>query len=135
MSCDLTIENQQSEIKNHLMLFVRNFSCYASSFSVYYLRKLSYLLIDYAHMRRREGDPPREAIEKAASNKFKPILMMNLAIVLAMLPQALALGSGGEIRAPFAITAIGGILVSMLLTLFVIPSLYVLTARKAMIGE
>ncbi len=88
------------------------------------------LMIDYAHMRRRQGDTPRKAIEKAADNKFKPILMMNLAIVLAMLPQALSLGSGGEIRAPFAITAIGGILMSTLLTLFVIPTLYVITARK-----
>ena len=88
------------------------------------------LMIDYAHMRRREGDSPREAIEKAAGNKFKPILMMNLAIVCAMLPQALGLGSGGEMRAPFAITAIGGILMSTLLTLFVIPTLYVITAKK-----
>jgi HAE1 family hydrophobic/amphiphilic exporter-1 len=88
------------------------------------------LMIDYAHMRRRQGDTPREAIENGAANKFKPILMMNLAIMLAMLPQALGLGSGAELRAPFAITAIGGILVSTLLTLFVIPTLYVITAKK-----
>jgi HAE1 family hydrophobic/amphiphilic exporter-1 len=88
------------------------------------------LIIDYAHTRRREGDSPVEAVTAACGVKFKAILMMNLAIILAMIPQAAGLGSGGEIRAPFAITAIGGVVVSTLLTLFIIPPLYVLTAKK-----
>ena len=90
------------------------------------------LMIDYARQIRRErGLDSRTAIIEASATKLKAIIMMNLAIVFAMLPQALALGSGGEIRAPFAITAIGGIIVSTLLTLFVIPVLYVMTAKKA----
>jgi HAE1 family hydrophobic/amphiphilic exporter-1 len=90
------------------------------------------LIIDYARQERRSrGLAPREAIVEAAVTKLKAIIMMNLAIILAMLPQALSLGSGGEIRAPFAITAIGGIVVSTLLTLFVTPVLYVVTAPKA----
>ncbi len=88
------------------------------------------LIIDRAHVERREGKTPEEAILEAAQVKLKPILMMNIAIVLAMLPQALGLGSGAEIRAPFAITAIGGVIVSTVLTLTVIPALYVLTAKK-----
>ncbi len=89
------------------------------------------LLIDYARQARKSrGITPQEAIIESGKTKLKAILMMNLAIILAMLPQALALGSGGEIRAPFAITAIGGILVSTVLTLFIIPALYVITAPR-----
>lgn len=91
------------------------------------------LMIDYAQQERRDkGAHKRHAIIDAAVVKLKPILMMNLAIVLSAVPQALALGEGGEIRAPFGITAIGGILVSTVLTLYVMPVLYVWTApRKA----
>jgi len=56
--------------------------------------------------------------------------MTNIAIVFAMLPMALGMGAGGAFRAPFAITAIGGVLVSTGLTFFVIPVLYVWTASK-----
>ncbi|MFW6220844.1 MAG: efflux RND transporter permease subunit [Fibrobacterota bacterium] len=91
------------------------------------------LLIDYARqLRREQGLSSRDAIIEAGKTKIKAILMMNLAIVLAMLPQALAFGSGGQIRAPFAITAIGGVLVSTALTFFIIPALYVITERKKM---
>ncbi|MBD3317606.1 MAG: hypothetical protein GF344_17595 [Chitinivibrionales bacterium] len=89
------------------------------------------LLIDYARQERlHRGLTAVDAIVSAGKTKLKAIIMMNLAIVVAMIPQALALGSGGEFRAPFAITAIGGILVSTALTLFVIPVLYVVTAPK-----
>ncbi|MBN2036259.1 MAG: efflux RND transporter permease subunit [Chitinispirillaceae bacterium] len=85
------------------------------------------LIIDYAHRMQREGRNVRDAVVYSCGVKFKPILMMNLAIILAQLPQALDLNS---IQGPFAVTAIGGIVVSTLMTLFVIPSLYVLFARK-----
>jgi HAE1 family hydrophobic/amphiphilic exporter-1 len=88
------------------------------------------LIIDYAKQEMAQGMALRPAIITAAGAKFKAILMMNLAIVLAMLPQALGFGSGAEIRAPFSITAIGGILVSTVLTLFVIPGLYMAVERK-----
>ncbi|MFW5775557.1 MAG: efflux RND transporter permease subunit, partial [Chitinivibrionales bacterium] len=89
------------------------------------------LLIDHARqLRREQGLSSRDAIVEAGKTKLKAIIMMNLAIVLAMLPQALAFGSGGQIRAPFAITAIGGVLVSTALTFFIIPALYVITERK-----
>ncbi len=89
------------------------------------------LLIDYARQQRKQfGISAIDAIVKAAGTKLKAIIMSNLAIIISLLPMALALGAGGKFRAPFAITAIGGILVSTLLTFFIIPALYVLTAPK-----
>jgi HAE1 family hydrophobic/amphiphilic exporter-1 len=89
------------------------------------------LLIDYARIQRRKrGISARRAIVEAGEVKLKPILMANLAIIISMVPMALGLGAGGSFRAPFAITAIGGVLVSTILTFFFIPVLYVLTAPK-----
>lgn len=87
------------------------------------------LLIDYArHQRLAKGLTAREAIVAAAGTKLKAILMSNLAIVISMVPMALGLGSGGSFRAPFAITAIGGVVCSTIFTFVVIPILYVWTA-------
>jgi len=89
------------------------------------------LLIDYArHQRLHKGINPLEAIVLAAEMKLKPIVMSNLAIIVSMIPMALGMGSGGSFRAPFAITAIGGVFVSTLLTFFAIPILYIWTAPK-----
>jgi HAE1 family hydrophobic/amphiphilic exporter-1 len=89
------------------------------------------LLIDYArHQRQHYNVSPREAIVQAAEMKLKPIIMSNLAIIVSMVPMALALGSGGSFRAPFAITAIAGVAISTVLTFFGIPILYIWTAPK-----
>jgi len=89
------------------------------------------LMIDYARQLRNQGHiSPHDAIVKAAGGKLKAILMSNIAIVVSMIPMALGLGSGGTFRAPFAITAIGGVIVSTILTFFVIPVLYIWTAPK-----
>jgi len=89
------------------------------------------LMIDYARQIRNETHvSPYEAIIRAAGAKLKAILMSNIAIIVSMIPMALGLGSGGTFRAPFAITAIGGVIVSTMLTFFVIPVLYVWTAPK-----
>ncbi len=85
------------------------------------------LIIDYAHQRQKAGLSRFDAIAEACKVKFNAILMMNLAVVLALLPQALAFSS---LQAPFAITAIGGISVSMIMTLFVIPCMYVLGHKR-----
>ncbi|MFP4164806.1 MAG: efflux RND transporter permease subunit [Chitinispirillaceae bacterium] len=90
------------------------------------------LIIDYAHKQQREGLNRFAAISRACKVKFNVILMMNLAVVLALLPQALDFTS---FQAPFAITAIGGITVSMVMTLFVIPSLYVLGEKRKVSSE
>lgn len=87
------------------------------------------LLIDYArHQRLKLRISAKEAIIKAGGTKLKAILMSNLAIIISMLPMALALGSGGSFRAPFAITAIGGVLASTIFTFLIIPIFYLWTA-------
>jgi len=89
------------------------------------------LMIDYARQIRNENHlSPHDAIVTAAGAKLKAILMSNIAIIVSMIPMALGLGSGGTFKAPFAITAIGGVIVSTMLTFFVIPVLYVWTAPK-----
>ena len=85
------------------------------------------LIIDYAHNRQKQGLPKLDSIIDACRVKFSAVIMMNLAIVLAMLPQAL---SGSGFQAPFAITAIGGIVVSTIMTLLVIPALYMFTRER-----
>ncbi|MCL1947960.1 MAG: efflux RND transporter permease subunit, partial [Chitinivibrionia bacterium] len=89
------------------------------------------LIINYARQLRNQTHiSPHDAIVKAAGTKLKAILMSNIAIVVSMIPMALGAGAGGTFRAPFAITAIGGVIVSTILTIFVIPVLYVWTAPK-----
>jgi len=85
------------------------------------------LMVDYADMRRKQGQNALGAIIEAAKVKFTAILMMNMAIILSMVPQIV---SSSTIQRPFAITAVGGVAVSTIMTLFVIPSLYMLTSGK-----
>ncbi|HEX3019889.1 MAG TPA: efflux RND transporter permease subunit [Chitinispirillaceae bacterium] len=87
------------------------------------------LLIDYAQtLRLTKGLSAKEAMTKAGGTKLKAIIMSNIAIIISMIPMALGLGSGGSFRAPFAITAIGGVIVSTLFTFYLIPILYIWTA-------
>ena len=71
------------------------------------------------------------AVLRAGEVRFRPILMTTSTTVLGLLPMALGLGEGSEIRAPMAITVIGGLLVSTLLTLVLIPVVYTLMDRSA----
>ncbi|MEN8718762.1 MAG: efflux RND transporter permease subunit [Oceanococcaceae bacterium] len=87
------------------------------------------VLIDRINQRRAAGEPAGTAVENAAQERLRPILMTTMTTVLGMLPMALASGQGAELRAPLAITIIGGLLVSTLLTLFVIPVVYSLFSR------
>ena len=65
-----------------------------------------------------------EAIFQASPTRLRPIIMTNLATALGMLPLALGLGTGGEFRAPMAVSVIGGLLTSTLFTIFLIPAIY-----------
>jgi HAE1 family hydrophobic/amphiphilic exporter-1 len=88
------------------------------------------VLIDYInHLRRDEGMKKMAAVLKAGELRFRPILMTTSTTVLGLMPMALGLGEGAEIRAPMAITVIGGLLVSTLLTLVLIPVVYSLMDR------
>ncbi len=82
------------------------------------------VLVDAVNRRRREGQALDEAIVGAGSERLRPILMTTATTVLALFPMALGLGAGDELRAPLAITVIGGLTVATLLTLLVIPCIY-----------
>ncbi|MBI5545767.1 MAG: efflux RND transporter permease subunit, partial [Deltaproteobacteria bacterium] len=91
--------------------------------------KNAILLIDGALQHIREGDDPLTAIRKAGPRRLRPILMTSAAMVLGMLPTALGKGIGSEFRAPMAIAVIGGVLSSTLLTLFVVPVVFLWVER------
>jgi HAE1 family hydrophobic/amphiphilic exporter-1 len=82
------------------------------------------LLLDYANTLRARGMARNAALEEAGATRLRPILMTTTATIAGMLPVALRIGRASEIRAPMAIAVIGGLLVSTVLTLVVIPSLY-----------
>jgi HAE1 family hydrophobic/amphiphilic exporter-1 len=86
--------------------------------------KNAILLVDYTNTLRARGLERREALLEAGPTRLRPILMTTLAMVCGMLPIALAASRGGEARAPMAITVIGGLILSTMLTLLVIPVLY-----------
>jgi len=79
---------------------------------------------------RARGMNKRTALIEAGRSRLRPILMTTLTTVLGLLPLALGIGEGAEVRAPMAITVIGGLSVSTLLTLVVIPVVYSLMDRK-----
>ena len=90
------------------------------------------VLVDYINQlrRREDGLAKVAAVLDAGRLRFRPILMTTSTTVLALLPMALGLGEGAEIRAPMAITVIGGLLVSTILTLVVIPVVYTILDRS-----
>jgi len=87
------------------------------------------VLIDLINQLRDRGMERMQAIRDAAAHRLRPILMTTLTTILGLLPMALGLGEGSEVRTPMAITVIGGLLVSTLLTLIVIPVVYSLIDR------
>ena len=91
--------------------------------------KNAILLVDGALQHIREGDSPVVAVRKAGPRRLRPILMTSAAMVLGMLPTALGTGMGSEFRAPMAIAVIGGVLTSTLLTLWVVPVVFVWLER------
>ena len=92
--------------------------------------KNAIILIDRVNQLREEGLAKREAICAAAESRLRPISMTTLATLLGFLPLAIGLGAGAEVRAPMAITVMGGLAVSTLLTLVVIPVVYDLLDRR-----
>jgi len=92
--------------------------------------KNAIVLVDCINRLRRDGMEKAEAIVAAGQIRLRPILMTTLTTILGLTPMALGLGEGAEIRSPMAITVIGGLLVSTLLTLVVIPTAYSVFDRK-----
>jgi HAE1 family hydrophobic/amphiphilic exporter-1 len=86
--------------------------------------KNAILLVDYTNTLRARGLERRQALLEAGPVRLRPILMTTMAMVAGMLPVALATARGGEVRSPMAVAVIGGLIVSTMLTLLVIPVLY-----------
>ncbi len=82
------------------------------------------LLVDYTNLLRARGSEIEEAVVTAAKTRARPILMTAVTTILAMTPMALGLGEGGELNAPLARSVVGGLSTSTLLTLIVIPVVY-----------
>jgi multidrug efflux pump subunit AcrB len=92
------------------------------------------LLLDADERYRAEGADPRAAMLHAAQRRLRPILMTALAAVTGMLPLALALGQGSQMLQPLAISVIGGLFISMVLSLVVTPVVYFFLTRKTHAG-
>jgi len=88
------------------------------------------LIVEFANQRREDGLTVREAIIDASAQRFRPILMTSLATILGALPIALALGDASTSRIPMGISIIGGLAFSLVLTLYVIPGLYIFLTAK-----
>jgi hydrophobic/amphiphilic exporter-1 (mainly G- bacteria), HAE1 family len=92
--------------------------------------KNAIVLIDRVNQLREAGVPKREAIAQGAESRLRPIVMTTLCTLIGFSPLAIGVGEGAEVRAPMAITVIGGLAVSTLLTLVVIPVVYDLVDRR-----
>lgn len=90
----------------------------------------SIVLIDAVNQARERGFSRHDAIVEAGRLRLRPILITKLTTILGLLPMALGIGEGAEVRAPMAITVIGGVLLTTFLTLLVIPVVYSVMDRK-----
>jgi len=88
------------------------------------------LIVEFANQRMEHGLAKYEAVVEAATARLRPILMTSMAVVLGSVPIAFALGAGAKSRVSLGIVIIGGMLFSLVLTLYVIPMMYVLIASK-----
>ncbi len=89
------------------------------------------LLVDFANVLRTRGEPLIEAMVKAGRTRLRPILMTTIATVVGLIPMAAGIGEGSETNLPLARAVIGGLMVSTVFTLFLVPCLYTLLDRFA----
>ncbi|HRZ87035.1 MAG TPA: efflux RND transporter permease subunit [bacterium] len=88
------------------------------------VKKNSIMLVDFTNVRREKGMGVREALLDACPTRLRPILMTSITVIAAAVPPALAVGPGAETMVPMALTVIGGVTFSTVLTLFVVPCAY-----------
>src|SRR5262249_8922282 len=89
------------------------------------------LLVDFANVLRDRGVPIREATIQAGRTRLRPILMTTIATIVGLTPMAIGIGEGAETNLPLARAVVGGLAVSTVFTLFLVPSLYPRPARFA----
>ncbi|MBS1537929.1 MAG: efflux RND transporter permease subunit [Bacteroidetes bacterium] len=92
--------------------------------------KNAILIVEFANQRKEQGLSVLEAVKDAAASRFRPIVMTTLTTILGTLPIALSLGSGSKSRISMGIAVIGGLLLSLILTLYAIPALYSYFSRE-----
>lgn len=90
----------------------------------------SILIVEFTHQLEGEGMTVREAVAMACRVRLRPVLMTSLATIIGMLPMALKLGAGSEAYAPLARAILGGLTVSVILTVFLVPAGYLLVYGK-----
>ena len=88
------------------------------------------LIVEFTNQKREQGMSKMEAVVEAASQRLRPILMTSLATSLGALPIALSLGAAATSRVPLGIVVVGGLLFSLILTLFIIPAVYTFISSK-----
>jgi hydrophobe/amphiphile efflux-1 (HAE1) family protein len=93
------------------------------------------LIVEFSNQKRKAGLPKAEAAFEAAAARLRPILMTSLATIFGAMPIALALGAGAHSRMPMGIVVVGGLLFALILTLFVVPAMYVLMATNKVSAE
>jgi multidrug efflux pump subunit AcrB len=90
----------------------------------------SILIVEFTRRLREEGRPLREAVSLACRVRLRPVLMTSLATLIGLIPMAMKLGTGGEAYAPLARAIIGGLAVSVVLTVFIVPTAYFILYRR-----
>ncbi|HTS16884.1 MAG TPA: efflux RND transporter permease subunit [Verrucomicrobiae bacterium] len=95
----------------------------------------SILIVEFTNRLREEGRPLREAAALACRVRLRPVLMTSLATLIGLIPMAAKLGTGSEAYAPLARAIIGGLAVSVVLTVFIVPAAYVLVYRRAAVAK
>jgi len=90
----------------------------------------SILIVEFTNRLREEGRPLREAVSLACRVRLRPVLMTSLATLMGLIPMALKLGTGSEAYAPLARAIIGGLAVSVVLTVFIVPAAYLILYRR-----
>jgi multidrug efflux pump subunit AcrB len=90
----------------------------------------SILIVEFARHMHQEGKPIQEAVSVASRLRLRPILMTSLATILGLIPMAMKLGTGSEAYAPLARAIIGGLLVSVVVTVYLVPAVYLIVHRK-----
>jgi multidrug efflux pump subunit AcrB len=106
------------------------FSMIGTLLLVALVTKNGILLVDYANHLRERGRSVEQAIRESAATRFRPIVMTTFSMVVAMLPIALALEPGSEVRQALGVVVVGGLLSSLALTLLLVPVVYVRMTRQ-----
>ena len=90
----------------------------------------SILIVDFTRHLRAGGAPLKQAVAEACRIRLRPVLMTSLATIIGLIPMAMKLGTGAEAYAPLAQAIIGGLLVSVVVTVFLVPGAYLLLHRN-----